>query len=169
MIGLMEFEIRKIQDSKAKWEEARPLLGGMGIILLAVGAFFLVDGLYAGAQKYRRIVQCAPVNALVLDFKAVHESCGGSSNCYRAYFTFQYEVQGRRFISGAQSDHLASYSSEVSDWIQYQQGSHQQIRYNQLRPQEITIDDLNARSFREPMKLGGWGAGLILIGLVLRR
>jgi len=109
------------------------------------------------------------VNALVLDFKAVHESCGRASNCYRAYFTFQYEVQGRRFISGAQSDHLASYSSEVSDWIQYQQGSHQQIRYNRSRPQEITIDDLNARSFREPMKLGGWGAGLILIGLVLRR
>ena len=45
MIGIMEFEIRKIQDSEAKWEEARPLLRGMGIILLAVGTFFLVNGL----------------------------------------------------------------------------------------------------------------------------
>src|SRR6266576_6949770 len=27
--------------------------------------------------------------------------------------------------------------------------------YNPLQPQEITIDDLNARSFREQMKLGG--------------
>ena len=26
--------------------------------------------------------------------------------------------------------------------------------YNPLQPQEITIDDLNARSFREQMKLG---------------
>jgi hypothetical protein len=112
--------------------------------------------------------QWAPVNALLLDFKVIHQSCGRASNCYQAYFTFQYEVQGRRFIGGAQSDHLGSYSSEVSDWIQYQQGSHQQIRYNPLQPQEITIDDLNVRSFREPMKLGGWGGGLILIGLLLR-
>jgi hypothetical protein len=58
MIGIMGFEIRKIQDSGAKWEEARPLLRGMGIILLALGAFFLVNGLYTGAQKYRRIGQC---------------------------------------------------------------------------------------------------------------
>jgi hypothetical protein len=169
MIGIMEFETQKVQDSAAKWEEARPLLRGMGIILLSVGAFFLVNGFYAGAQKYRRIGQWAPVNALVLDFKVVHESCGRASNCYRAYFTFQYEVQGRRFIGEAQSDHLGSYSSEVSDWIQYQQGSQQQIRYNPLQPQEITVDNLNARSFREPMKFGGWGAGLILFGLVLRR
>jgi Protein of unknown function (DUF3592) len=169
MLRIMEFEIQKIQDSKQKWEEARPLFRGMGIILLAVGTFFLVSGLYAGAKKYRRIGQWAPVNALLLDFKVMRQSCGRASNCYQAYFTFQYEVQGRRFISGAQSDHLGSYSSEMSDWIQYQQGSHQQIRYNPLQPQEITIDDLNVRSFREPMKLGGWGAGLILIGWLLRR
>jgi len=169
MLGTMEFEIQKIQDSKQKWEEARPLFRGMGIILLAVGTFFLVCGLYTGAKKYRRIGQWAPVNALLLDFKVMRQSCGRASNCYQAYFTFQYEVQGRRFIGGAQSDHLGSYSSEMSDWIQYQQGSHQQIRYNPLQPQEITIDDLNVRSFREPMKLGGWGAGLILIGLLLGR
>jgi hypothetical protein len=60
-------------------------------------------------------------------------------------------------------------SSELSDWIQYLPGRHQQIRYNPAQPQEITIDDLNARSFREPLRLGGWGAGLILIGLALRR
>jgi hypothetical protein len=63
------------------------------------------------------------------------------SNGNRAHFTFQYEVQGR----------------------------HQQIRYNPAQPQEITIEDLNVRSFREPLKLGGWGTGLLLIGLVLRK
>ena len=91
------------------------------------------------------------------------------SNGYRAHFTFQYEVQGRKLVGWAQSDHTGSYSSELSDWSQYLPGSHQQIRYNPAQPQEITIDDLNARSFREPLKLSGWAAGLILIGLVLRR
>jgi hypothetical protein len=80
----------------------------------------------AEVQKNRSVG--ARENALLLDFKVIHQSCGRASNCYQAYFTFQYEVQGRRFIGGAQSDHLGSYSSEVSDWIQYQQGSHQQIR-----------------------------------------
>ncbi len=169
MIGIMEFEIRKIQDSEAKWEEARPLLRGMGIILLAVGTFFLVNGLYKGAQKYKRIGQWAPVDAMVLDFKVVSEAFGRVSNGYRAHFTFQDEVQGRKLVSWAQSDHTGSYSSELSDWIQYLPGRHQQIRYNPAQPQEITIDDLNGRSFREPLRLGGWAAGLILIGLVLRR
>src|SRR5260370_191839 len=94
MIGIMEFEIRKIQDSEAKWEEARPLLRGMGIILLAVGTFFLVNGFYKRAQKYKRIGQWAPVDAMVLDFKVVNEAFGRVSNGYRAHFTFQYEVQG---------------------------------------------------------------------------
>ncbi len=169
MIGIMEFEVRKIQDSQQQWAEARPLLRGIGIILLAVGAFFLVNGLYTGAQKYRRIGQWAPVNAMVLDFKVVNEAFGRVSNGYRAHFTFQYEVQGRKLVGGAQSDHTGSYSSELSDWIQYLPGRYQQIRYNPAQPQEITVDDLNARSFREPLRLGGWGAGLILVGLLLRR
>src|SRR5216683_8126336 len=149
--------------------EARPLLRGMGIILLAVGAFFLVNSLYTGAQKYRRIGQWAPVDAMVLDFKVVNEASGRVSNGYRAHFTFQYEVQDRKLGSWAQSDHTGSYSSELSDWSQHLPGRHQQIRYNPAQPQEITIDDLNTRSFREPLKLGGWGAGLILVGLLLRR
>lgn len=169
MLGTMDFQVRRIQDSGQKWEEARPLLRGMGIILLAVGAFFLLNGLYRGVQKYRRIGRWSPVDALVLDFKVVNEPCGRASNCYRAYFTFQYEIQGRRLIAGAQNDHTGSYSSEMSDWIRYERGSHQPIRYNPAQPEEITIDDLNVRSFREPLKLGGWGAGLILIGLALRR
>jgi hypothetical protein len=162
-------KVNKIQDSKRQWEEARPILRGTGIILLAVGAFFLMNGLYMGAQKYKRIEQWAPVDGVVLDFKLVNEASGRVSNGYRAYFTFQYDIQGRRLIGGAQNDHTGSYSSEESDWIQYQRGSHQQIRYNPAQPQEITIEGLNVRSFREPLKLGGWGAALILLGLILRR
>jgi hypothetical protein len=136
---------------------------------MAVGFFLLMNGLYAGAQKYRKIGRWAPIDASVLNFEVIHEPCGRASNCYRAYFTFEYEVHGHKFLGGAQSDHRGSYSSETSDWIQYQPGSHQQIRYNPAQPQEITIDGLNVRSFREPLKLGGWGVGLILIGLVLKR
>lgn len=169
MLGPMDFQVRRIKDSEQKWNEARPVLRGMGILLLAVGAFFLVSGLYAGAQKFRRIGQWLPVNALVLDFKVLQEPCGRASNCYRASFTLQYDVQGHKLISGAQSDHTGSYSSEVSDWTQYQRGSHQQIRYNPAQPEEVTVEDYNLRSFREPLKLGGWGTGLILIGLVLKR
>lgn len=165
----MEFQARKIQDSEQRWEEGRPILRGMGIFVLAVGGFFLVQGLYAGAQKYRRIGQWLPVDALVLDFKVLEEPCGRASNCHRAYSTFQYEVQGRRFIAGAQSDHRGSYASEISDWVQYQRGSHLRIRYNPTQPEEVTVDDYNVRSFREPLKFAGWGTGLILIGLILRR
>lgn len=169
MLDPMDFQVRRIQDSEQKWDEARPILRGMGILLLAVGAFFLVSGLFTGAQKYRRIGQWLPVNALVSDFSVLQEPCGRASNCYRAYFTLQYDVQGHRLISGTQSDHTGSYSSEVSDWIQYQRGSHQRIRYNPARPEEVTVEDYNLRSFREPLKLGGWGTGLILIGLALKR
>jgi hypothetical protein len=161
--------VRKILDSKQQWAESRPILRGMGLILLGVGFFLLVNGLYVAAQKYKRIGQWTPVEASVQDFGVVDERCGRASNCYRAYFTFEYEVQGRRFIAGAQSDHRGSYSSEASDWKWYQKGSHQQIHYNPAQPQEITIDDVNVRSFREPIRLGGWGLSLILVGLVLRR
>jgi hypothetical protein len=141
----------------------------MGLILLAVGLFLLVDGLYVAGQKHSRIRQWVPVDAKVLDFKVLNEASGRVSNSYRAHFTFEYEVQGRKLIGWAQSDHTGSYSSELSDWMQYLPGRHQQIRYNPAQPQEITIDNRNARSFREPLKLGGWATGLILIGLVLRR
>ena len=166
----MGFEVRKIQDSERQWAESRPILRGIGLILLAVGCFLLVNALYVAAQKYRRISQWAPVDAMVLDFKVVNEpSVRRGSNGNRAHFTFQYEVQGRKLVGGTQSDHTGSYASELSDWIQYRPGRHQQIRYNPAQPQEITIEDLNVRSFREPLKLGGWGTGLMLIGLVLRR
>jgi hypothetical protein len=161
--------VRKIQDSERQWAESRPILRGMGLILLAVGFFLLVNGLYVAAQKYRRISQWAPVDAEVLDFKVVNEASGRVSNSNRAHFTFQYEVQGCKLVGGAQSDHTGSYSSELSDWIQYLPGRHQQIRYNPAQPQEITIDDFNVRSFRESLRLGGWATGLILIGLVLRK
>jgi hypothetical protein len=120
-------------------------------------------------QKHSRIRRWVPVDAKVLDFKVVNEASGRVSNGYRAHFTFQYEVQGAKLIGSAATDHTGSYSSELSDWIQYLPGRHQQIRYNPAQPEEITVDDLNARSFREPLKLGGWAAGLLLIGLVLRR
>ena len=155
-----------MQDSRQKWEEGRPVLRGMGIILIAVGAFFLASGLYGAAQKYWRIGKWTAATAQVLDFNVLQEPCGRASNCYRAYFTFQYEAGGRKLIAGAQSDHRGVYSSEMSDWKGYQRGSQQTIRYNPAQPEEITIDDVNIRSFREPLKLGGWGVGLILIGLV---
>jgi Protein of unknown function (DUF3592) len=165
----VDFEVRKKQDLERQWAESRPILRSIGLVLLAVGFFLLVNGLYAGVQKYKRIGQWAPVDAKVLDFNVVNEATGRVNNGYRAHFTFEYEVQGRKLVGWAQSDHSGSYSSELSDWIQYLPGSHQLIRYNPGQPQEITIDDLNARSFREPLKLGGWAAGLILIGMVLRR
>ena len=165
----MEFEVRKIEDSRQKWEEGRPILRGIGMMLLAVGAFFLASGLYGGAKKYWRIGQWTIVDAQVLDFNVVPEHCGRASNCYRAYFTFRYAVQGRKLIAGTQSDHQGSYSSEMSNWKGYQRGSQQQIRYNPAQPEEIMVDSLNLRSFREPLKLGGWGAGLVLIGFMFRR
>jgi Protein of unknown function (DUF3592) len=165
----VDFEVRSIRDSRQQWAESRPILRGIGLVLLAVGLFLSVNGIYAGVQKYRRIGQWALVDAKVLDFKVVNEATGRVNNGYRAHFTFEYEVQGRKLVGWAQSDHSGSYSSELSDWIQYLPGSHQQIRYNPAQPQEITIDDINARSFREPLKLGGWATGLILIGMVLRR
>jgi hypothetical protein len=163
------FEIRKIQESEQRWADARPILRGMGIMLLAVGAFFFLNGLWLGVQKSRRIGQWVPVNAKVLDFNVVSEPCGRASNCSRASFTFQYEAQGNQFIAGAQSDHRGSYSSEASDWLQYSKGSRQQIRYNPTQPHEITIDGLNLRSFREPLKFMGWGTVLILIGFAMTR
>ena len=161
--------MQTIEDSRQKWEESRPVLRGIGLILLVVGLFLLLNGVYTGAQKYRTIGEWLPVDAVVLDFKLVNEPSGRVREAYRASFTFQYEVQGRTLVSGAQSDHTGSYASEVSDWMQYQRGRHQRIRYNPTQPQEITVDDYNVRSFREPLKLGGWGAALILLGLVLRR
>jgi hypothetical protein len=126
----------------------------MGLILLAVGLFLLVNGIYAAAQKYRRIGQWAPVDAMVVDFKVVNEASGRVNNGYRAHFIFQYEVQGYKLVGWAQSDHSGSYSSELSDWMQYLTGRRRKIRYNPAQPQEIAIDDLNARSFREPLKFG---------------
>jgi hypothetical protein len=169
MIATVPIEVRKIPNSKQQWAESRPILRGMGLILLAVGFFLLVNGFYSAAQKYRRIRQWTPVDAVVLDFKVVNEASRRVSNGYRVHFTFQYEVQGRRLVGWTQTDHTGSYSSELSDWRQYQPGRHQQIRYNPAQPPEITIDDLNARSFRQPLKLVGWAAGLILIGLVFKK
>jgi hypothetical protein len=151
----VDFEVRKIQDSKRQWAESRPILRGLGLILLAVGSFLLVNALYMAVQKHSRIRRWVPVDAKVLDFKVVNEASERVSNGYRAHFTFEYEVQGRKLIGWAQNDHTGSYSSELSDWMQYLPGRHQQIRYNPAQPQEITIDNLNARSFREPLKLGG--------------
>ena len=165
----MDFQVRPIQDSAQKWAEGRPILRGIGSILLVVGFTLLALGLYGSVQKYRRISRWVSVDATVLDFKVLHEPCGRASNCYRASFTFQYEFQGQKLVGWAQSDHTGSYSSELSDWMAYQPGAHQQIRYNPAQPQEITVDNLDVRSFREPLKLGGWGAGLLFIGLLLKR
>lgn len=165
----MDVQSSQIQDADQKWQEARPILRGMGIILLAVGVFFLGNGLYIGAEKYKKIRQWTAVDATVLDFKIVNEPCGRASNCYRASVTFQYEIQGRALTSGVQSEYAGSYSSEIADWRLYVRGSHQQVRYNPLQPQELTADDVDVRSFREPLKFLGWGAGLILVGLALRR
>jgi Protein of unknown function (DUF3592) len=79
-----------------------------------------------------------------MGFKVVNEASGRrASNGNRSQSTFQYEVQGRKLVGGTKSDHAGSYSSELSDWIQYQPGRHQQIRYNPAQPQEITIEDLS--------------------------
>jgi Protein of unknown function (DUF3592) len=165
----MEFEVRPIQDSQQKWAEARPILRCMGFMLLAVGSFLLLNSVYAGAQKYRRLGKWVPADAVVLESKLVNEPSGRVTDNYRASFTLQYHVRGRTLVSSAQNDHTGAYASEVSDWIYYQPGSRQRIRYNPAQPAEITIDGLNARSFREPLKLFGWGAGLILIGFLLKR
>jgi hypothetical protein len=165
----MEFEVRPIQDSRQKWAEARPILRGMGFVLLAVGAFFVVNGLYLGAVKYRRIGQWVPVDAVVIECKMLDEHSARATNKYRAAFTFQYQVQGRTVFGSVLHDHTGSYASEVSDWKDYQRGVHQQVRYNPLNPREITIDDVNPRSFREPLKSFGWGLGLLLIGLAFKR
>lgn len=165
----MDFQIRPIQDSAQKWAEGRPVLRGMGSMLLVVGFTLLALGLYAAVQKYRRLSRWVPVDAVVMDFKLVNEPSGRVRENYRVSFTFQYEFQGQKLAGWAQSDHTGSYSSELSDWMAYQPGAHQQIRYNPAQPREITVDNLDVRSFREPLKLGGWGTGLLLIGLLLKR
>ena len=83
--------MRKIQDSERQWAEW-PILRGMGLILLAVGFFLLVNGLYVTAQKYGRISQWAPVDAEVLDFKVVNEASGRVSNGNRAHFSYVRSV-----------------------------------------------------------------------------
>ena len=160
--------MRPIQDSQQKRAEARPILRGIGFLVVAVGSFLLLNGVYTGAQKYRRLGHWLPVDATVLESRFVHEPSGRVTDNYRASFTFQYDFGGRKLVSSAQNDHTGSYGSEVADWIRYQRGSRQRIRCNPAQPTEITVDDLNARSFREPMKLLGWGASLILIGFLLK-
>jgi hypothetical protein len=97
----VDFEVRKKQDLERQWAESRPILRSIGLVLLAVGFFLLVNGLYAGVQKYKRIGQWAPVDAKVLDFKVVNEATGRVNNGYRAHFTFEYEVQGRKLVGWA--------------------------------------------------------------------
>lgn len=138
-------------------------------MLLVVGTFFLVNGLYLAGVKYRRIDRWVPVDAVVIESKMMDEHSARATNNYRAAFTFQYQVQGRTVFGSVLHDHSGSYASEVSDWRDYQRGVHQQVRYNPAEPEEITIDDVNVRSFREPLKFLGWGGGLMLIGLAFKR
>jgi hypothetical protein len=158
-----------MEDTRQRWAEARPILRGLGWMLLAAGVFLVLNGLYIGAAKYRRIRQWVPVQGVVVDSKMMDEHSARVTNNYRAAFTFQFQVQGRQVFASVLHDHSGPYNSEMSDWKNYQPGSQQRIRYDPADPQEITVDDLNVRSFREPLKLLGWGAALTLIGFVFRR
>jgi hypothetical protein len=113
----------------------------MELILLAVGFFLLVNGLYVAAQKYRRMSQWAPVDAEVLDFKVVNEASGQVSNGNRAHFTFQHEVQGRKLVGGAQSDHIGLLFGNWLTGFSTCQAAISKIRYNPAQPQGITTDD----------------------------
>ena len=166
----MGIEIRPIQTSKAQWAESRPILRGIGLILLATGFALLANGIYSGVHKYRRIGRWIPVDALILEFHLVNEPHGRVLSDYRAHITFQYEVGGRTLVSSAQSDYTTSSASTVRDLtLSYRPGGHQQIRYNPEQPREITIDNRDVGSFRQPLWLAAWGAGLVVVGLALRR
>jgi hypothetical protein len=54
----VDFEVRKIQESERQWAESRPILRGLGLILLAVGSFLLVNGLYVGKRLLPTV--CTP-------------------------------------------------------------------------------------------------------------
>ena len=166
----MAIEARRIQTSRAQWAESQPILRGLGIFLLAAGCVLLVGSLYSATQKYRRIKQWVPIDALVLQLQFVSEPRQHGATNYRPHLTLQYQVAGKTLVSSAQSDYTTSTSSDLLTWnVDYRPGRTQQIRYNPERPQEITLDNLNFRSFRQPLWLGGWGTGILLLGLLLRR
>jgi hypothetical protein len=109
------------------------------------------------------------VDALILEFHLVNEPHGRVLSDYRAHITFQYEVGGRILISSTQSDYTTSSASTMRDLtLSYRPGRHQQIRYNPEQPKEITIDNRDVGSFRQPFWLTAWGAGLVVVGLALR-
>jgi len=165
----MSIEIPRIQTSKATWAESRPILRGIGLILLATGVALLAIGTYIGAGKYRRIRAWLPADALVLEFHLVNEPHGRVMSDYRAHFTFQYEVGGRTIVSSTQSENTSNFTGTLKDWtLNYRLGNHQQIRYNPAHSEEVTIDNLDVRSFRQPLWLASWGTGLLLIGLGFR-
>jgi hypothetical protein len=162
--------IRPIRTSKEAWAESRPILRGIGLILLATGIALLANGIYTGVHKCRRIGQWVPVDALILEFQLVNEPHGRVLSDYRGHITFQYEVGGRTLVSATQSDFTTSSASTMRDLrLSYRPGGHQHIRYNPEQPKEITIDNLDLRSFRQPFWLAAWGAGLALAGLAFRR
>src|SRR4029077_17937669 len=166
----MGIAIRPIRTSKEAWAESRPILRGIGLILLAAGLALLANGIYTGAHKYRRIGQWVPVDALILQFQLVNEPHGRVLSDYRAHITFQYEVGGRPLVSSAQSDYTTSSASTMRDMtLSYRPGGHQQIRYNPEQQQEITIDNRDVGSFRQPLWLAAWGAGLVVVGLAFTR
>jgi len=168
----MGIEFRRIQSSEAeaKWAESRPILRGMGMILLVTSFGLLVIGLYTGIQKYSRINHWTPADGLVLQFRLANEPHGRVLSNFRARYTFQYEVDGHTLVTSAQSDYTTSSGSELTAWSRdYRPGQHRQIRYNPAQPQEITTDNLDLRSFREPLWLFGWAAILLVVSLLLRR
>ena len=168
----MGIEFRRIptSETEAKWAESRPIMRGIGMILLVTSFFLLVIGVYTGIQKYTRINQWTPADGLVLQFHLVNEPHGRVLSNYRALYTFQYEVGGRTLISSAQSDYTTSSGTELTAWNrEYRPGRHHQIRYNPAQPQQFTTDNLDLRSFREPLWLFGWAAILLVVSLLLRR
>jgi hypothetical protein len=165
----MPIEVHRI-DATSAWAEARPLLRAMGLVCLGTGVVLLAAATYTAAHTYRTIGAWVPVPALVLQFQLVNEPTGRVRTSYRAHFTFQYEVAGQVLVSATRSAYTTASASALRDWaLHYRPGSRQQIRYNPAHPSEITIDNLDLRSFRHSLGLGAWGGGLLVLGLVLRR
>src|SRR5579872_3795565 len=96
----MNRDLGPIGASGAQPAEARTRMArALGTGLLAIGFALLLVSVYTAIDKYKRIGQWTPVEALLLDFKLVNEPHGRVVSDYRAHFSFQYDASGRTWVS----------------------------------------------------------------------
>src|SRR5579859_2020390 len=165
----MAIEFRRLQKSDAALAESRPILRGIGMILLITSLALIVAAVSQAVTKYRTVESWTPVQALVLQFRLINEPHGRVLSNYRAHYMLQYEVNGRTLVTPAQSDYSTGSGSQLSSWSRYfRPGQRREIRYNPAEPAEITTDNFDLESFRYQLWLGCWALGIFVVGVIFR-